>query len=298
MDYIDYYKILGISKQATDSEIKKAYRKLAQKWHPDKNQGDAQAADRFKEINEAYQVLSDPQKRTQYDQFGSGWQQNGGFGGGNPWGNDAYSTRVEDLQDLFGGTGGFSDFFETLFGQGGTTQRRPRAGQNIEQPLPISLQEAYQGGTRRIKIESRQLEVKIPRGVKTGSKIRLKGEGMAGQHGGSSGDLYLIIEVTNNPQFTRQGDNLYVTIDVPMYRALLGGKVDVPTLDGTVKLSIPPETANGTKFRLSGKGMPKLKVKDKFGDLFATIRVELPQQLTDEERALFEELASLRGFDI
>lgn len=294
MSYKDYYRVLGVSKQATEQEIKKAYRKLAQQWHPDKNPDDAQAAERFKEINEAYQVLSDPQKRGQYDQFGSGWEQAGGFGANNPWAGGGYSTRVEDLQDLFGGTGGFSDFFETVFARGGTTHSRPRNGQSVEHPLTISLYEAYHGGTRRVNIDGRNLEVKIPKGVKTGSKIRLKGEGMVGFNGGVSGDLYLIVEVADDPNFTRRGDNLYVDIKVPLYVAILGGKVEVPTLDGRVTLSIPAETANGAKFRLAGKGMPKLKAKNKFGDLYAVVNVSLPAKLTDEERALFEELADMR----
>ncbi len=294
MSYQDYYRVLGVNKQATEQEIKKAYRKLAQKWHPDKNPEDSKAAERFKEINEAYQVLSDPQKRTQYDQFGSGWEQAGGFGANNPWAGGGYSTRVEDLNDLFGGAGGFSDFFETVFSRGGSAQSRPRNGQNIEQPLVISLYEAYHGGARGVNIDGRNLEVKIPQGVKTGSKIRLKGEGMAGFNGGRSGDLYLIVEVADDPNFSRQGDNLYAEITVPLYVAILGGKVEVPTLDGRVNLNIPPETANGTKFRLAGKGMPKLKSKDKFGDLYAVVNIGLPANLTEQERTLFEELASLR----
>jgi curved DNA-binding protein len=298
MEYKDYYKILGVSREATDKEIKKAYHRLAQKWHPDKNPGDSQAAEHFKGINEAYSVLSDPEKRTQYDQYGTAWQHAGGFGGGQPFGQATYSTRIEDLHDIFGGNGGFSDFFESLFGRNGAAHTtRTRRGRDVEQMLQISLADAYHGGTRRILRDNRPLDVRIPRGVKTGSKIRLKNEGMPGIGDGENGDLYLVIEVLDDPNFTRQGDDLYTTVDLPLYKAMLGGKINVPVLDGSVRLTIPPETPNQARFRLQGKGMPKLKSPDTYGDLYVTVQVELPTRLSDKERELFRTLAKLRNYD-
>lgn len=308
MDVKDYYDLLGVSRNASDKEIKKAYRNLARKHHPDTNPDDPAAADRFKEINEAYEVLSDPDKRSKYDQFGTAWNQyqqagdQGGFNwsawGGNPGGYGTY-TRVDNIEDIFGGSGGFSDFFETLFGgrRGQqTTGRRTfsQRGQDIEQSMQITLAEAYHGGTRRIVKDGRELEVKIPKGVKTGSKIRLSGEGMPGMGEGAHGDLYLVVEVLEDPRYERDDDNLYVDVDVPLYTMLLGGKVQVPTMDGTVTLTVPPETTNGSKFRLRGKGMPKLKNPDKSGDMYAVVHVELPTNLSSEEVELLEQLQDMR----
>lgn len=306
MEYKDYYKILGISRDASEQDIKRAYRRLAREHHPDANPDDPQATETFKEINEAYQVLSDPDKRVKYDRFGSAWDQHqqspgkDGFNWG-AWSSDGSGyttyTRVEDIEDLFGGGGGFSDFFETLFGQrrgpGGARRTRARRGQDIEQPINITLAEAYHGGTRRISKEGRQLDVKIPPGVRSGSKIRLSGEGMPGVGSGDSGDLYLVVNVLPDARFERQGDNLYVDVEVPLYTAVLGGKVEVPTIDGSVMLTIPPGTDSGKKFRLRGKGMPLLKSPDHYGDLYATVYIQVPKDLSAEERKLFKQLADL-----
>jgi curved DNA-binding protein len=308
MDVKDYYDLLGVSRQATDKEIKKAYRNLAREYHPDANPDDPTAADKFKEINEAYEVLSDPEKRAKYDQFGSAWNQyqqagtEGGFNwsawNGNPGDYGTY-TRVDNIEDIFGGSGGFSDFFETLFGgrRGQTTGRRTfsQRGQDIEQSMQVTLTEAYHGGTRRISKDGRELEVKIPKGVKSGSRIRLSGEGMPGIGNAEPGDLYLVIDVVNDRRFERDGDNLYVTVNVPLYTMLLGGAVQVQTMSGQVKLTIPPETSNGTKFRLRGKGMPKLKNPDQYGDMYAVAEVVLPTNLKSEEVELLEQLQDLRG---
>jgi curved DNA-binding protein len=319
MDVKDYYKTLGVSKSASQEDIKKAYRKLARKHHPDVNPGDQAAEERFKEINEAYEVLSDAEKRKKYDQFGAQWQQYERTGGRpedfnwGQWqpspgaGGASYRTvNPEEFEELFGSAGGFSDFFETLFGRqrarqpGGFGQReayqpRPRSGQDTEHTLQISLEEAFHGATRTLEWEDgRRIEAKIPRGVDTGSRVRLRGQGEPGRAGGAAGDLYLRIEVLPHDRFTREGDNLRVTIPVELFTALLGGKAAVSTLDKTVNLDIPPETANGKTFRLRGLGMPRLKNPDERGDLYAVAEVTLPRNLSQREKELVQEWQELR----
>lgn len=320
MDYKDYYTILGVARGADQSEIKKAYRKLARQYHPDANPNDEAAIERFKEINEAYEVLSDPDKRSKYDQFGSAWRQAEQAGGGFDWtawasqsgggfgGQQGGGYRTyQNVDDLFGGSGGFSDFFETLFGMdetGGTTTRtRSRSrtggfsgqrGRDVDYPVSVTLSEAYHGTTRRLNKDGRTVTVKIPAGVKTGSRIRIAKEGDPGTPGGQPGDLYLVIEVEDDPSFERDGDNLTTTIDVPLYTSMLGGAVGVRTLDGNVKLTIPAETQNGSRFRLKGKGMPSLKDPDTHGDLYAIVNVKLPTGLSERERTLLSELRQLR----
>lgn len=308
VEYRDYYQILGVPRDADEKEIRRAYRKLARKYHPDVNPGDAEAAEKFKSINEAYEVLSDPEKRRKYDQFGQAWQryQQAGARGGfdwSPWihttpGTYSYAT-VDDLEDLFGGVG-FSEFFETLFGRvtGGSRSRAgvpPRRGSDVRQPVSITLSEAYHGTTRLVTKNGRRLEVRIPAGVRSGSKVRLAGEGAQGQYGGSAGDLYLVVEVEPDPRFERVGDDLHTKVAVPLYTAVLGGEVPVQTLAGSIQLKIPPGTQNGRRFRIPGKGMPKLKSPGMFGDLYVTVDVRLPTDLTPEERELFERLRSLRS---
>jgi curved DNA-binding protein len=316
MEYKDYYKILGVDRDAQEKEIKKAYRKLARQHHPDVNPGDEAAEERFKDINEAYEVLSDPEKRRKYDQLGSNWQQwqrtgrdPGGFdwskwfSGAQPGGG---GVRVEygdlgDLGDLFGG-GGFSDFFRAIFGGMGAPrtgrtqaqQARLRRGQDYTQPVEITLEEAFQGATRMIQKDGRRLEVKIPPGVMTGSKVRMAGEGSPGVAGGTSGDLYLEVRVLPHSTFEREGDDLRCEVPVSLYTAVLGGEVKVPTLSGEVMLNIPPETQGGRTFRLRGKGMPNVRNPKKRGDLYARLRVQVPQKLSQPEKELFRELASLR----
>ncbi|HIQ04268.1 MAG TPA: J domain-containing protein, partial [Anaerolineae bacterium] len=313
MEYKDYYKILGVSKNATEKEIKRAYRKLARQYHPDVNPGDKVAEERFKEINEAYEVLSDPEKRKKYDQFGAQWQQWQRMGGRpedfdwsqwvaqgtGPGGQRVYTHTVspEEFEEILGGFGGFSDFFETLFGGMGRRRTsdfgggpfdsfragfraRPRRGRDIEQPVQITLEEAYRGTTRVLQRDNgTRLEVKIPRGVKTGSRVRMAGKGIPGTGGGQAGDLYLKIEVLPHNTFERRGDDLYVEVPVDLYTCILGGETRVPTLDGSVMLTIPPETPNGKVFRLRGLGMPNLRNPDRHGDLYATVNVQLPQHL-------------------
>ncbi len=309
MEYQDYYKTLGVERNADAQEIKKAYRKLAMKHHPDRNPGNKDAEEKFKKINEAYQVLSDPEKRSRYDQLGESytrWQQNGGGAGGFNWqdwvsqsarnGSGPGGTRIEvdNLEDIFGG--GFSDFFSSIFGgmggnpgSAGRRTGRRAAAQNYEQPVTISFQEAYKGGERSIQVNGRRLEVKIPAGARTGTKIRVPGAGPddgSGQHG----DLYLVIEVTPDARFERKEDDLITEVPIDLYTAVLGGSVNVPTPGGVVSLTIPAGTQAGQTFRLTGRGMPHMKVAQAYGDLFARVKVQIPRQLTPKQRSLFEQL--------
>jgi DnaJ-class molecular chaperone len=338
MEYKDYYKILGVSKTTNAEDLKKAYRKLARKYHPDVNPGDKAAEARFKEINEAYEVLSDPDKRHKYDTLGPNWQEQFGF---NP-GSSASRTRTYTSPSGTGGRSsggfnvdvddptGFSDFFETLFGRRGTAStaggrtRVPTRGADIEQPVEISLREAYVGAVRAYNIEApeicptcqgtgrvggrpcgtcngrgtllrtRRVEVKIPAGAETGTRVPVPGEGNAGMSGGPRGDLILLVQVKADPAFERKGDDLYTEASVPLTTAVLGGEAPVVTPDGKrLLLTIPPETQNGQTFRLSGKGMPHVKGGGA-GNLFARVQVVLPEKLSDEERGLFEALAKMR----
>jgi curved DNA-binding protein len=303
MDYKDYYEILGVAREDDADEIKSAYRKLALKYHPDRNPGDKQAEDKFKEINEAYQVLSDTDKRAHFDRLGSAyhsWQQRGAPGGFN-WGEWTRDTsggmRVEfegDLGDLFGG--GFSDFFSQIFGgfdigsMRGQGRQRQRIPQKYETEMVISLHEAYMGSTRQVKINDRSFEVKVPKGASTGTKLRLKGAGPSGP-GGQRSDVYLILKVSPDPRFDRKKDKLYTDVVIDLYTAVLGGEATIPTLSGDVILDIPAGTQPGQTFRLKGRGMPNLKKKSQQGDLFANVEVEIPKKLTPKQRELFEQLS-------
>ncbi len=309
MNYKDYYKTLGVSKSASKKEIQDAFRKLARQYHPDRNKGNKQAEEKFKDINEAYQVLSDSQKRQKYDQFGAQWGQYS-RGGGRPedfdWGRwtagpggSGRTVSAEDLQDILGGLGGmggFSDFFETLFG-GGLGRGQVRGGQprqvrgrDVEHEVEITLEEAYNGATRVLQRSGGgRGEVRIPKGVRTGSKVRLSGAGA------QAGDLYLKIKVLPHFTFKREKDTLRVNIPVDLYTAILGGEIAVPTLKRTAHLTIPPHTANGRTFRLRGLGMPLLKSPDKYGDLLAKVDVQLPKKLSEQEKQLFEQLRALQG---
>ena len=316
MEYKDYYKILGVDKNAAAKEIKSAYRKLARKYHPDVNPDNAQAEAKFKEVNEAYEVLGDPDKRTKYDQLGVNWQrwqQMGGspgdfdwsqWMGGGPGGQRVHVRYADDMGDLFGGDSPFSDFFSSIFGGtgGGRTRqsngfdfRSPRAqmGQDVEQEVEISLAEAYHGASRLLSKDGRRLQVKIPAGARTGTKVRMRGEGQTSFGQSQAGDLYLKVKVAHDPRFERKGDNLHTTVPVDLYTAVLGGEVRVPTLSGHVKLKIPAGSQNGQSFRLKGKGMPNLKKAGEFGDLYARLDVRLPAKLNDKQRQLFEELKKM-----
>lgn len=324
MEYKDYYKTLGVAQDADSKEIKKAYRKLARKYHPDVNKDDPETEKKFKEINEAYEVLKDEEKRQKYDQFGSQWEQYaqtggrpedfwGQYGGGQRGGGTTRTVTPEEFAEMFGGGGGasgFSDFFDILFGGGGARTRggfdpngfnsggyaRQQAirGRDLEHTVQISLEEAFHGTTRTLNYEDgRSITAKIPAGVSTGKRIRLSGKGQQGLNA-SDGDLYLNIEVMPHNRFERDGDNLKTAVSVDLYTLLLGGTVDVSTIDKTVKLTIPAGTENGKQFRLRGLGMPKLKASEQRGDLLARVEVKLPTELSDEERELFEKLRALQ----
>lgn len=322
VDYKDYYKILGVDRQASQKDIQKAYRKLARQYHPDVNPGDTTAEDTFKEINEANEVLSDPEKRKQYDELSSYYQQYGQWpgtaGARRPSGNGGYTQyrtmSEEDLNDLFGGAAPFSDFFETFFGSGmagagggrtrtaGRTQRAAYepAAQDAEADVDVTLAEAYRGATRTLELtepdgQSRRLEVKIPAGVHDGARIRMAGQGF--QSAAGRGDLYLHVRLLPDAQFTREGTTLRTRINVPLSAALLGGEALVPTPDGRrLALRIPEGTANGRSFRLRGQGMPTLGRPEQRGDLYADVNVILPTNLNAEQRRLFEAFArSLDG---
>ncbi len=310
MEYKDYYKILDVDRNASEKEVKRTYRRLARKLHPDVNPGDKGAEARFKEINEAYDVLGDPEKRAKYDRLGASWQQwqrAGRDPGGFDWSQSASpgagATRVNfaDLNELLGGAGGsgFSDFFSSLFGgmAGGArpqAQVRPRKGQDLRQPIDITLEEAFRGTTRTLIRDGRRIQASIPAGAKTGTKVRLTGQGTPGSSGGPAGNLYLTITVLPHNRFERKGDRLHTQIPVDFYTAVLGGKTEVETLAGSVQLSIPAGTQGGQVFRLRGKGMPKLRHKDEFGDLYAKVTIQIPKCLSKQEKELFTQLAELR----
>ena len=319
MDYKDYYKVLGVAKNASADDIKKAFRKLARRYHPDVNPGDKRSEEKFKEINEAYEVLSDAEKRRKYDTLGPNWQDQFGFS--SAAGRRSSNFRSSPLN--YDSPTGFSDFFEALFGRPTTATKR--TGEDIEQHVEVTLQEAYTGGMRTFNIQSteacpicrgtrvvagkscancsglgmlahsKRIQIKIPAGIDNGSKIRVAGEGQPGSGGGPRGDLYLVISVKPDQLYERKGDDLYVDIDVDLVTAMLGGEVPVPIPDGRkLVLTIPPETQNGRMFRLANKGMPRLR-REGNGNLFARVKVVLPMSLTDDERSLFEQLARSRG---
>ncbi|HLA08963.1 MAG TPA: J domain-containing protein [Anaerolineales bacterium] len=295
MDYKDYYKILGVDRKASEDEIRKAYRKLAKQHHPDYNPNNKQAEERFKEINEAYEVLSDSKKRSHYDRLGSeysNWQRRGAPGNFN-W--DQYTgfpgggrVNIDDLNEMFGG-GGFSDFFQTIFGMGGASASRARGQmQGYQQELEITLEEAYKGTTRLLQTEGKQKQVRIPAGVRTGSKVRVAGAGPNGL------DLYLVINVLEDKRFERRGNDLHTTAFASVFTAILGGEADVETLEGKVKLSIPAGTQTEQIFRLAGRGMPHLKNPTDKGDLYVRLKVQIPKYLSEKQRELLEEASKLK----
>lgn len=299
MDYKDYYQSLGISRNASADEIRTAYRKLAMKYHPDRNPNDKPAEEKFKEINEAYQVLSDPEKRARYDQLGSAYsqyQRGGGVPGGFNW--DQWYTnsggaggQQVNFDDLFGAGGGFSDFFSAIFGgmgAGGRPGAGTRRAPAYEQNVSISLQEAYAGAIRVLEGGSRRLEVKIPAGAKTGTKVRVAG----GAPGGA--DLYLKVVVEDDSRFERDGDDLYAPVQVDVFTALLGGEVEVRTMTGKVKLTIPAGTQPEQVIRIAGRGMPRLKNPETKGDLFVRVKIRMPRNLSGEQKKLLEQARSLQ----
>jgi len=330
VEFKDYYATLGVPKTATEKELKAAYRKLARKHHPDVNPGDKTAETKFKGINEAYEVLGDPEKRRKYDELGANWrmyeqaQQQGqpfpggapfgGFGGGGGEGG-AWTINMggpgggrtmseEEMRDLFGNEDPFSDFFRTFFGGGGPgggagQDRRGRAprsqkGRDLESDAELTLEEAYHGAMRRISITDgghpRNIDVRIPAGVKDGSRVRAAGEGEPGSSGGAAGDLFLRVHIRPHPVFERKGDDLYTKVALPVTIAVLGGEAQVPTISGSVRLRVPETTQPGQIFRLKGHGMPVIGKPDTRGDLYATADVQLPRSLNKEQRQAWEHL--------
>lgn len=310
MAYIDYYKILGVDKTATQDDIKKAYRKLARQYHPDLNPNDPSAKEKFQAINEANEVLSDPEKRKKYDAYGENWKHadeyeaqqqayNNGQGGGNEY---WYSTDGEHFTGGFGGEGmhgfggngsGFSDFFEELFGHrgaGGTRGRGAFRGQDIQGELQLTLREAATTHKQTFTINGETLRITVPAGVADGQVIKLKGHGGKGANGAPNGDLYIKFNVTDDPAFKRKGDDLYTDVNIDLYTAVLGGEVMVNTLDGQVKLKVRPGTQPEAKVRLKGKGFPVYKQESNFGDLIVTYHINIPTTLTDKQKSLFQQL--------
>jgi curved DNA-binding protein len=328
MDFKDYYSTLGVPKTASAKDLKAAYRKLARKHHPDVNQGDKSAEARFKEINEAYEVLGDPDKRKKYDELGANWRQyeqagagGPGFGGqpGGAWnvnvGGQPGGFRTmspEEMREMFGDGDPFSDFFHTFFGgspggsgDGDRTGRgrggraRARKGRDVEQEIELGLEDAYRGSTRRFSMvhtdgHERNVDVRIPAGVADGSRVRVGGEGEQGSGGAESGDLYLRIRMAPHPVFERKGRDLYTRVAIPLTTAVLGGEAEVKTIGGkSLRLKVPPTTQQGQIFRLKGQGMPVIGKPDEHGDLYATADVQLPREVTPEQRAHFEALQKL-----
>jgi len=313
MKYKDYYKILGVSKTANAKDIKKAYRKLAAKYHPDKNPDDKNAEEKFKEINEANEVLSDKEKREKYDTLGSNWEAYKNTGDDwREYANQANQSRggyryyQGDPADIFGqgaqGNGDFSGFFETFFGSGrsGATSfgERRRSGTptggNIQAEMPITLLEAYQGSKRTFEINNQKLRITIKPGSYDGLQLKIKGKGQPAINNGPRGDLYIILRVQQDPRFFRNGDNLVYEANIDLYTAILGGKIEVPTMTNSVKMTIPENVETGKTLRLKGKGMPKYGKSSQFGDLLVKLKIELPKKLSLEEKKLFKELKNLR----
>jgi len=319
MEFKDYYATLGVAKTATDDEIKRAYRKLARKYHPDLNPGDKTAEAKFKEINEANEVLADPEKRRKYDELGANWRMyehappggrqpgagwSAGFGGER--GGTYQTLTPEQMEQLFGGADPFSDFFHTFFSGGGAAAEggarrgrsaRPRKGQDVEYAMDLGLDEAFTGTTRRLSSSRKSgepVEVRIPAGIKDGARVRVAGEGGAAPAGGPTGDLYLTVRVLPHARFERRGQDLYTRVAVPLTSAVLGGEVSVPTLAGTtLRLKIPELTSSGRVFRLRGHGMPAVGKPDERGDLYATVDIYVPSALSLEEREHYEALKKL-----
>ncbi len=294
MKFIDYYKILGVPKNASQQDIKKAYRKLARKYHPDVNPGDSAAEKKFKEINEANEVLGDPENRAKYDEYGKDWQHAEAF-------EKAKKEQAQYQRQRSSGGGAFSeddfsDFFSAMFGGRGRSGGRGMQfrGQDVEAEMELPLEEVYRTHKRTLNVNGKNIRLTIPAGIRNGQVIKIKNHGAEGINGGPRGDLHIRFSIVNNTRFRRDEDNLYTTVKLDLYKALLGGEIIVDTFDGQVKLNVKPETPNGSQVKLKGKGFPVYKKEGQFGDLYISYEIELPKKLSSREKQLFEELAKLR----
>jgi curved DNA-binding protein len=295
--FIDYYKVLGIEKKATPQEIKNAYRKLARKFHPDLNPNDKDAKTNFQQINEANEVLSDPEKRKKYDQYGKDWQHADEFKNAGQYqkrpsnaGRQNYTRTGDDRE--------FSDFFESMFGGFKETNRGRQIkyrGEDYHAELQLNLKDAYETHRQMLSVNGKNIRITIPAGIENGQIIKIAGHGGPGVNGGPDGDLYITFTIANHPVFKRLGNDLYTTADLDLYTAILGGEITLDTLNGKVKLKVEPETQNGRKIKLKNKGFPRYKSKGEFGDLYVTYTVKIPTNLTDKEKDLFKALAQSRS---
>ena len=297
MEFIDYYKILGLDKNASAEDIRKAYRKLARKHHPDLNPNDKEAHKKFQQINEANEVLSDPEKRKKYDQYGKDWQHAEEFEKARQQRQYQSTRGGQEFSGDFGGED-FSDFFSSLFGGGNGSRSRSREtkfrGQDYEAELHLDLREAYKTHQQMLTVNGKNIRITIPAGIENGQKIKLKGHGGPGINNGPNGDLYITFHIADDPQFKRSGNDLYTTAEIDLYTAVLGGETTVDTLSGKVKLKVAPGTQNGTKVRLKGKGFPVYKQEGHYGDLYITYQVKIPANLSEKERELFTQLSKLK----
>ena len=300
MEFIDYYKILEIQQSATEADIKAAYRKLARKYHPDLNPNDENAKKKFQQINEANEVLSDPEKRKKYDKYGKDWKHADEFEKANQQQSQSRSN-AGGQQYSSGGyedfSGDFSEFFESMYGSGagGRARQTKFRGQDLNAELHLNLMDVYKTQQQTLTVNGKNIRLTIPAGVENGQVIKISGHGTPGVNGGPNGDLYITFTIANHPKFKREGNNLYASVDLDLYTAVLGGDLYVDTLDGKVKLKVAPETQSNTKVKLKGKGFPVYKKDGEFGDLYITYLVKLPTNLSEKEKELFTELSKLRA---
>jgi curved DNA-binding protein len=293
MTFIDYYKILGIEKNATSTDIKSAYRKLARKYHPDLNPNDADSKKNFQQINEANEVLSDPEKRKKYDKYGKDWQHAEQFENAKQYQDQSSDFRGQKYSRAQSG-GDFSDFFESMFGGSANTGRSRKVkfrGEDYNAQLQLNLSDAYKTQKQTLTVDGRNIRITIPAGIENGQTIKISGHGGPGINGGPNGDLYITFSIANHPGINRQGDDLYIHVDLDLYTAVLGGEITIDTLSGKVKLKVKPETQNGSKVKLKGKGFPVYKNDGQFGDLYITYNIKIPTTLTERQKSLFFELS-------
>lgn len=291
--FIDYYKILGVDKKATQKEIKSAYRKLARKYHPDLNPNDKDAKKKFQQINEANEVLGDPEKRKKYDHYGEHWKHAEDYAHAGAYERQASGAERDGYRRTYDDSE-FSEFFESLFGEfrtGGRSKRVKFRGEDYNAELNLDLIDAFRTHQRTLEVNGKKIRITIPAGIENGQTIKIAGHGGKGINGGPDGDLYITFLINNHPKFKRLGNNLYTNVELDLYTAVLGGEITIDTLGGKVKLKVTPETQNGTKIKLKGKGFPVYKANNQYGDLYVTYTVRIPTNLTERQKKLFTELA-------